>query len=182
MWSGENVDHDGHIYRVENARLFDVPAEPVPVVVSGFGTAAAEVAAKIGDGLFTHGSATDAIDAFHQGGGKGPVYAQLNVCLGDDEEACRRTVHEQWPNSAVPGQLSQDLPTVTHFEQAASLVREEDAVHGMPIGDDLDAVVEQVASYVDNGVDHIHLHQIGPDQQALFRRWSRGLADRLRAA
>ena len=32
-----------------------------------------------------------------------------------------------WPNAAVPGQLSQDLPTWTHFEQATEIVTEDDA-------------------------------------------------------
>jgi coenzyme F420-dependent glucose-6-phosphate dehydrogenase len=181
LWTGETVDHRGEVYTVENARLFDPPAEPVPLIVSAFGTAAAEVAGEIGDGLWTHGSSSDAVDAFHDAGGKGPVYAQLNVCLGDDRQRCRATVHEVWPNGAVPGQLSQDLPTWTHFEQAAQLVTEDDAVENVVVGDDIDGVVEAARTFIDNGVDHVHLHQIGPDQDALLTRWERELGDRLRA-
>lgn len=181
LWTGETVDHRGKIFTVENARIFDPPVGTLPVIVSGFGTDAAELAGRIGDGLWTHGSSSDAVEAFRAAGGSGPVYAQLNVCLGDDEQACRKTVHEVWPNGAIPGQLSQDLPTWTHFEQAAQLVTEDDAVESVTVGDDLDAVVEAARTYVQNGVDHVHLHQIGPDQDALFDRWSGGLADELRA-
>ena len=35
LWTGETVDHRGQYYEVENARLFDPPAEPPPVIVSG---------------------------------------------------------------------------------------------------------------------------------------------------
>jgi G6PDH family F420-dependent oxidoreductase len=181
LWTGETVDHRGDVYTVENARLFDPPNEPVPLIVSAFGTAAAGVAGEIGDGLWTHGSSADAIDGFHEAGGKGPVYAQLNVCLGDDEQRCRETVHQIWPNGAIPGQLAQDLPTWTHFEQAAELVTEDDAVESVVVGDDLDGVVEAARTYIDNGVDHVHLHQIGPDQDALLTRWERDLRERLAA-
>jgi len=181
LWTGETVDHRGAIYTVENARLFDPPAEPIPLVISAFGTTAAELAGRLGDGLWTHGSSDEAVATFREHGGTGPTYAQLNVCLGDDEAMCRKVVHEQWPNGAIPGQLSQDLPTWTHFEQAAELVTEDDAVAGVTCGDDLDAVVDAVRAYVDNGIDHVHIHQIGPDQDALIDRWEGGLAERLRA-
>src|SRR5919112_4126258 len=50
MWTGETVDHRGDFYEVENARLFDPPEQPPPVIVSGFGPQAIELAARIGDG------------------------------------------------------------------------------------------------------------------------------------
>lgn len=153
----------------------------MPLIVSGFGTAATELAGRIGDGYWGHGGDRELIDTYQRAGGSGPVYAQLNVCLGDDEAKCRETVHRVWPNGAVPGQLSQDLPTWTHFEQAAQLVTEDDAVKNVVCGPDLDAVVETARTFIDAGADHIHLHQIGPDQDALFDRWERGLRQALAA-
>ena len=52
LWTGEVVDHHGTHYKVENARLYDVPDDPIPVVVSAFGTKAAELAARDGDGIW----------------------------------------------------------------------------------------------------------------------------------
>ena len=37
LWTGDTVDHRGEYYEVENARLFDPPTRPVPIIVSGFG-------------------------------------------------------------------------------------------------------------------------------------------------
>lgn len=34
---------------------------------------------------------------------------------------------------------------------------------------------------LDVGFDHVHLHQIGPDQHALFDLWEGSLGDELRA-
>src|SRR5688572_5949312 len=37
LWTGDTVDYEGEFYEVENARLFDPPASPPPIIVSGFG-------------------------------------------------------------------------------------------------------------------------------------------------
>ncbi len=47
LWEGDTVDHHGRYYTVENARLYDVPDQPPPLVLSGFGPAAVELAARI---------------------------------------------------------------------------------------------------------------------------------------
>jgi coenzyme F420-dependent glucose-6-phosphate dehydrogenase len=180
LWTGETVDYDGQFYEVENARLFDAPPGDIDVIVSAFGTSAAELAAGIGDGFWGHGSDTDTLKAYTDAGGSGPRYAQLNVCYGPDTDACVRTVHQQWPNTAIPGQLSQDLPTWTHFEQATALVRAEDLTEKVLCGPDRDAILERAGEYLDNGIDNLYLHQIGPDQNALFRLWEDGLDQELR--
>jgi coenzyme F420-dependent glucose-6-phosphate dehydrogenase len=180
LWSGETVDHRGDVYTVENARLFDPPEADIPVIVSGFGEASAALAGRIGDGMFGHATDGALVRRFAGAGGSGPRYAQLNVCLGDDEDACRKTVLEVWPNSAIPGQLSQDLPTWTHFEQAAELVTEETATATIPCGPDLDGVVDAARASIEAGYDHLYLHQIGPDQGPLFDRWQSDLGSRLR--
>ncbi len=126
MFDGETFDHRGDFYEVENAKLFDAPDAPVPIIVSGFGPEAAELAGRIGDGYWGHSPDPELMQAFEKAGGDGPRYAQLNLCWAPSVEEARETVHRVWPNTGVPGQLVQDLPTVTHFEAAAELVTEED--------------------------------------------------------
>ena len=172
LWTGETVDHRGEFYEVENARLFDPPADPPPVIVSGFGPKAAHLAARVGDGYWGTSPERELLDAYADGGGQGPRYAQLNLCWADDAAAARKTVHEVWPNAGIPGQLSQDLPTWTHFEEAAGMVSEEEATTSIPCGPDVEPVLESVRTYVDAGYDHLYFHQIGPDQAGFFRFWS----------
>jgi coenzyme F420-dependent glucose-6-phosphate dehydrogenase len=172
MWTGETVDHRCDYYEVDNARIFDPPTEPPPVIVSGFGPKAIELAARIGDGYW--GNAPDAklIDRYRDNGGTGPRYAQLNVCWADDTASARKTVHDIWPNAGISGQLSQDLPTWTHFEEAASMVTENDAVEHVPCGPEVGPIVESVRTYLDAGYDHLYFHQIGPDQDGFLRFWT----------
>ncbi len=179
LFSGETVEHRGDYFEVDNARLFDAPRADVPLVVSGFGSESAALAGRIGDGYWGNAPDRKLLDAFEQAGGHGPRYAQLNLCWAPSVEAARRTAYETWPNAAIPGQLSQDLPTWTHFEQATEVVTEDDATQHVPCGPDIvDDVLKSVQQYVDAGYDHLYFHQIGPDQPAFFRFWE----DELRGA
>jgi G6PDH family F420-dependent oxidoreductase len=179
LWTGETVDHWGDHYTVENAHLFTVPAEPPPVVVSAFGPMAGRVAGEIGDGLWATSPDESTVEAWQDAGGKGMRVGQVTICWGPDRDEAVRLAHRQWPNSGIPGQLSQDLPTWSHFEQAAQLVTEDMIGSSIPCGPDPEPVLEKVGSLVDAGFDHVHLHQIGDDQEGFFRFWSEELAPRL---
>jgi G6PDH family F420-dependent oxidoreductase len=146
--------------------------------VSGFGPLAASLAGRIGDGYWGSAPDRELLDRFEEAGGTGPRYAQLNLCWAEHADAARTTVYETWPNTAVPGQLSQDLPTWTHFEQATEIVTEADATKSVPCGPDIvDEVAESVRSYVEAGYDHLYFHQIGDDQDGFFRFWQSELRD-----
>jgi hypothetical protein len=82
----------------------------------------------------------------------------------------------------VPGQLSQDLPTWTHFEQATEIVTEDDATKSVACGPDVvEQLVESVGKYVDAGYDHLYFHQIGPEQDGFLRYWETDLQPALRS-
>jgi coenzyme F420-dependent glucose-6-phosphate dehydrogenase len=177
LWTGETVDHRGDFYEVENAKLFDPPPVDgaIPIIVSGFGPNAVEVAARIGDGYWGNAPEKDLLDRYEASGGTGPKYAQLDLCWAADEASARKTVHEVWPNGGIKGQLSQDLPTWTHFEEAAGMVSEEEATKSTPCGPDPKPVLDSVRQYLSAGYDHLYFHQIGPDQDGFFRFWEQEL-------
>jgi coenzyme F420-dependent glucose-6-phosphate dehydrogenase len=181
LWTGETVDHRGPHYCVENARLFDPPEALLPVIVSAYGSKAVEVAARIGDGLWTSGPTSRLIDAYLACGGTGFRFGQIHVCYGPDAEACRKVVHDQWPNAAIPGQLPQELPTWSHFEQVAELLDVETASEGISCGPDVEAILEDVQAHLDAGYDRLYFHQVGPDQAAFLDLWERELGDQVRA-
>jgi coenzyme F420-dependent glucose-6-phosphate dehydrogenase len=179
LWQGDTVDHRGDFYEVENARLFDPPVDPPPIIVSAFGARAAEFAARTGDGYWGHSPERELVDRYLSAGGTGPRYAQVNLCWADHHAVARRTVHERWPNGGIAGQLSQDLPTWSHFEDAASMVSEDEATGSIPCGPDPEPVLESVQRFLDAGYDHLYFHQIGPDQEGFFRFWTEELSPAL---
>ncbi|MFF6992916.1 TIGR03557 family F420-dependent LLM class oxidoreductase [Streptomyces sp. NPDC010273] len=169
LFTGKQISHRGKHYTVENARLYTVPDEPVPIDVSAFGPHAAEVAGRIGDGFITMAPDASAIERFRRsGGGTKPVYAGLKVCWATDKDEAVRTAHRLWANEQLPGELAQLLPTPRHFEQASELVGPERIETSLACGDDPDAHVEAVKEYVDAGFDTVYVNQIGPDQQGFF--------------
>jgi G6PDH family F420-dependent oxidoreductase len=180
LWSGEQVTHHGTYFTVENARIYD-PPDPVPaIIVSAFGPSAAKVAADVGDGLWVTSPDVDVIRHWREAGGTGPVYGQVSLCWAESAKDAAATAHRIWPTTGVPGQLSQDLPTPAHFEQAIELVTTDMVADAMPCGPDPAPVLSAIADMVDAGIDHVYLHQVGADQEGFLRFWSDKLAPVLR--
>ena len=176
LWQGGQTSHRGRHYTVENARVYDLPEQPVPVLISGFGPKAIRLAARIGDGYVTMSPDKDAIDLYRSEGGRGPILAGTKVCYMASEAEARRTAHRIWPNEALPGELAQILPTPSHFEQACQLVRPEDLV--TPVGPDIDQHVESLRQYEQAGVEELFVQQIGPETDVFFAEWAPAVLER----
>jgi G6PDH family F420-dependent oxidoreductase len=179
LWTGEVVRHRGRHYTVDTARLYTLPEQGVPVLVSGFGPKATEAAARFGDGYVSTSPDAELVSLYRKNGGKGPAQAGVKVCWAPDAAEARRTVHRLWANQAIPGEAAQVLPTPQHFEQVSGLITEDAAVEGIAHGPDVSAYVESVQKYVDAGFDEIYVSQIGPDQKGFFRFWETELRDAL---
>jgi G6PDH family F420-dependent oxidoreductase len=181
LWEGGPKDHRGRHYRVEHARIYDLPAEPPAVIISGFGPKAIEVAARIADGYCTVGPDAESVKQFRDRAQRGRlVQGGTKVCWGSDEQKAVRTVHRLWPNEALPGELAQILPTPEHFEQASELVTEEMIAQSVPCGPDVERHVEEIRAFAEAGFDELYVNQIGPDQDAFFDAYSEEVLPRVR--
>ena len=52
LWTGDEIYHDGKHYQV-NAKLYDAPAQPIPILLAANGPKAMRLAGEYGDGLIT---------------------------------------------------------------------------------------------------------------------------------
>lgn len=171
LWEGESVTHRGDHYTVEDARIFDLPAESPPIVVSAFGDEAVKLAARIGDGLWMTGLEGEVVEKYREHGGEGHVWSQLSLCWDEDRAAAVERAHRVWPNTGLAGQLAQDLRTVGHMEQAVAMVHREDIEKALPCGPDPQPIIESVQEAAGLGVDHIYLHQIGDPLDGFIDLW-----------
>jgi G6PDH family F420-dependent oxidoreductase len=179
LWRGGVVNHRGAHYRVQHARLYTLPEQPPPIVVSGFGPKAVDLAARIGDGYAITMPDADLIGRFRSnGGGDKVVQAGIKVCWGPDEAEARRTVRRLWPNEGLPGELAQVLPTPEHFEQATELVTEEMLGEAVPCGPDIDRHVAAMREFADAGVDELYVHQIGGPDDHFFATYAKEILRR----
>ena len=111
LWEGGQKSHHGRHYTVENARIFDLPERPIPIMVAGSGRLSTTLAGRIGDGFVGLAPDAEMLKTFDDSGGAGkPRYSEVNVCWADDKEQARNTVMEYWPVAGVKGQLMQELP------------------------------------------------------------------------
>jgi G6PDH family F420-dependent oxidoreductase len=179
LWSGETVNHEGRHYRVEHARVFTLPETPPPILVSGFGPKAVDLAARVGDGYCITMPDEELISRFRSGGGGDRlVQGGLKVCYGSDEAEARKTVRRLWPSEGLPGELAQVLPMPEHFEQATELVTEELLAEAIPCGPDLERHAEAIQEFADAGVDELYLHQIGGGHDRFFEAYAREILPR----
>jgi G6PDH family F420-dependent oxidoreductase len=170
LWEGENTTFYGAYYTVEDARLYSVPDKAPPVMVAAGGDDAAERAGKFGDGLISTSPKAMLVERFESAAGDKarPRYGQVTVCWAKSEEEALNTAYEQWPNTALPGSLSQELRMPLYFEQAAKLVDKQDVKKKLVLGPDPQAYLENIQKFVDAGYDHVYIHQIGPDQEGFI--------------
>lgn len=169
LWSGGERSFDGDHYVVEDARIYDLPDEPPSIMMSAFGPKAARVAAEHADGLVTTGPDADTIGEFREHGGRGEVATLAKICWDTDVDRARATYHRLWPNSGVPGQLSQDLRTPALFEQAIGTVREEDSVGDTPVGPDPQPYIDHLRDLAEAGVTRVYVQQVGSDHEQAYR-------------
>jgi len=182
LWSGEQTTHDGEFFTVETARLYSIPDRPPPIVVAASGPKSVAVAGRLGDGLMNFSPDPDVAAGFADAGGGGkPRYLQVNVCWADDEQQARKTARQVTPTIALPGEMGNLLPTPAHYEQAVSLVTEEDVAETIVCGPDPELHVQHIREAVEAGYDHIHIDQIGPDQEGFFQFYGSEVLPRLRS-
>jgi coenzyme F420-dependent glucose-6-phosphate dehydrogenase len=180
LWKGDLVTYRGVFYTVENARIYTLPDQPPPIFMAASGPRAAEAAGRIADGFITTAPEANLLKGFAEGGGTGkPSYGQLTVCWSPDEALARRMAYEYWPTAALRGELTQELPTPAHFEQAAKMVREEDVAQAIVCGPDCERHIAGIKEFIEAGFDHIYIHQIGPDQEGFFRFYEREVLPKL---
>ncbi len=179
LWQGGSQSHRGRHYRVENARIYDLPEEPPPILISGFGPKSTELAARIGDGFCTVSPEKEAVETVREKGGHDKLIAGgMKVCWDEDEQRARQTAYRLWPNEALPGELAQILPTPAHFEQASALVTEDQLAEEVPCGPDLDAHLKKIREFEDAGFDELYVGQIGDGHEQMFELYSQAILPR----
>jgi G6PDH family F420-dependent oxidoreductase len=173
LWRGDWQNHSGKHYTVENARIFSLPEQPPPILIAASSARSAQLAGRLGQGLVCTQPNRDMVKAFEDAGGRGkPRYGQLTVCWARSEDDARKTAMEIWPNAAITGQATTELPLPRHFEQLASLVKEDDIAESVICGPSPERHIKAIREFEEAGFDHVFVHQIGY-QQAEFAEFYR---------
>jgi G6PDH family F420-dependent oxidoreductase len=193
LLAGEMLTYDGQHFRVDSARLWDVPVDGVPLAVAVSGDKGCYRFAPLADHMVAVEperalcTAWDAARADVLGDDAPPSrkIGQVPVCWDTDRDAAVARAHDQFRWFAGGWAVNADLPTTAGFAGATQFVRPEDVAGSIPCGDDVDAVVGAVKPFWENGFTDIALVQVGGEadqQQAFLQAAEKELLPALRAA
>jgi G6PDH family F420-dependent oxidoreductase len=179
LWQGGFQSHRGRYFTLQDAQVYDLPERPVPIALAAGGTEACELAARVGDHLIATEPKAQLLQHYNSAGGKGHKYAQVAVCVGDDESACRKTAWERW-RFALPGwKVQAELPNPPNFEAATAKYHEEDVAELVPCGPDVGKHRDAIQKFVDAGFDCVAVVQVDTEQERFLRYWEEKLAPSL---
>jgi coenzyme F420-dependent glucose-6-phosphate dehydrogenase len=180
LWEGGYQTHRGEYFEVEQARLYSLPDDPPDIAVAAAKPLAAELAGRVADAFINTSPESEPIEQFESAGGKGKAkYGQITGCWAATEDEGAKTACEVWPNAALGGDLTYELPLPLHFEQATEDVKPEDLSEAIPCGPDADRWLEDIRAFEEAGYTHVYFHQIGRDQEGFLRFWSEELEPKL---
>ncbi|GAA4978002.1 TIGR03557 family F420-dependent LLM class oxidoreductase [Kineococcus glutinatus] len=174
LFDGDLVTYAGEHFRVDSARLWDLPSRRVPIGIAVSGEQSAPRFAPLGDFMISTEPEPSLGRMWDEAGGKAPArkVAQLPVCWDGDRDAAVQRAHEQFRWFAGGWKVNADLPTTAGFSGASQFVRPEDVAGQIPCGNDVEAIAEAAKPFFDAGYTDLALVQIGGEHQEEFLRVS----------
>lgn len=180
LWQGELFSHSGEYYEVETARIYDLPEEPVPIVIGVSGKKSVTLAGELGVGIMAVEAEPSLVKDWKGAGGQGARYIELSFAYADSEKKGLELAHKYSRFGALGWEVLAELPGVANFEGATKYIKPEDLKDSIPHGPDLEPYVAEVKKAIDAGFDHVVLLGVGPDQAGFIRFFEQELAPELR--
>jgi G6PDH family F420-dependent oxidoreductase len=173
LFDGGDVTWRGEHFSVEDARLWDLPDQRVPIGVAVSGRSSCELAGRHGDLMIAVQPEAHLGEMFDEAGGAGkPRYGQVPLCYDADEGAAVKRAHDQFRWFGGGWKVNADIPGVKGFDAASQFVRMDDISESIPCGPDVSRHVAAVKEFVDAGFTHLALLQVGADTQGEFVGWA----------
>jgi G6PDH family F420-dependent oxidoreductase len=170
LFDGGYVSFGGDHFRVDSARLWDLPDERVPIGIAVSGAQGIDLFAPVADHLIAVEPDADLVTRWDSARDGRPTrkIGQLPICWGPDRDEAVRIAHEQFRWFGGGWKVNAELPGTSAFEGATQFVTEADVASSIPCGPDLEPVIEAVQEYVDAGFTDVALVQIGDERQRDF--------------
>ncbi|MET1042923.1 MAG: LLM class F420-dependent oxidoreductase [Microbacteriaceae bacterium] len=182
LHGGELVTWQGEYFRVDSARIWDVPDEGVPIAVAVSGDKSVSMFAPLGDHVIATQPDKTLVDGWREQNPQARSMGQLPICWDRDKDAAIARAHDQFRWFGGGWRVNADLPTPAGFTGASAFVRPEDVAASIACGPDLDEIADSFRPFVTAGFTDIALVQIGDETQQEFLDTAAGpLLEKLRA-
>jgi G6PDH family F420-dependent oxidoreductase len=170
LFDGGYVNYAGSHFRVDSAKLWDLPEQRVPIGVAVSGDQSIAAFSPLADHLIAVEPKEDLVTAWDQavGNGESRKIGQIPVCWDTDRDRAVERAHQQFRWFGGGWKVNAELPGPSGFAGATQFVRPEDVAGSIPCGPDIDAIVEAVGAFTEAGFTDVALVQIGDEQQQEF--------------
>ncbi len=192
LWTEERVTFDGEYFHLRNATVYDRPERPIPLFVAASGESAARLAGRVADGFIcTSGKGADlytgtllpavaeAAAKAKRDGAKIEKMIEMKVSFDTDKQrALEDTRH--WAALALPAEDKHGVDDPLEMERRSAALPIEKIASRWLVSSDPEEHVEQIATYVGYGFDHLVFHAPGPDQLRFLELYGTEILPRLR--
>jgi G6PDH family F420-dependent oxidoreductase len=169
LLGGGYVNVTGEHFRVDSAKLWDLPEQRVPIAVAVSGEQSVEKFAPVSDAMVAVEPEASLVRGFDVAAGTVlPKIGQQPISWDPDRDAAVARAHEQFRWFAGGWKVNAELPGTAGFAAASQFVRPEDVAEAIPCGPDVKAHVEAVRPFVEAGFTHVALVQVGGSTQSDF--------------
>ncbi len=173
LHGGEQLSWTGEHFKVESAKVWDLPDEPVQIGIAVSGDSSIAKFAPLADHLIAVEPDSDLVttwDVARTDGGlpKSRKIGQLPICWGPDKDKAVERAHELFRWFGGGWHVNADLPTPVAFDAASQFVTPADVADSIACGPDLDELAESFRPFVDAGFTDVALVQIGDESQDMF--------------
>jgi G6PDH family F420-dependent oxidoreductase len=170
LLEGGYVNYAGSHFRVDSAKLWDLPDDRVPLGVAVSGDQSIEKFAPLADHLIAvepEAALVEKWDSVLDGRDSRKI-GQIPICWDTDEDRAVERAHSQFRWFGGGWKVNAELPGPSGFAGATQFVRPEDVAGSIPCGPDIDAIVEAVGEFTKAGFTDVALVQIGDEGQEDF--------------
>jgi G6PDH family F420-dependent oxidoreductase len=170
LFDGGYVNYAGDHFRVDSAKVWDLPDQRVPIGVAVSGDQSIEKFAPLVDHLIAVEPERDLVTKWDQAvsGRDSRKIGQVPICWDTDRDRAVDRAHAQFRWFAGGWKVNAELPGPSGFDAATQFVRPEDVAASIPCGPDVDAIVEAVRQFGEAGFTDVALVQIGDENQEDF--------------
>ena len=174
LWSGQMVSHKGKYYTVD-AKLYNPPAQPIPLLTAANGKKSMRLAGLHGDGLITDPDTWQKHKPEWEAGARQagkdprqmPVLVEAFVVVGDRAEAQKAA--EYWRFIPKAFKKYYDDPDPVRIQQQAQReVPMDQILQEWTIGTDPSVHVKKLRELFDSGVSIVNVHSGQPDQRRVI--------------
>ena len=187
LWTGKPLQHKGAHYTV-NGKLYDVPPQPIPLMLAANGPKAMKLAGEHGDGLITDPQTWKQHKGEWESGARSagkdpstmPVLVEAFVVVGDQSEAQASAKLWNFIPKAFKGY--QNIPDPAEIERRAQAELPLPKVYGdWTVSSNPDAHVQTIKKLFDSGVSIVNIHSGQVDQQKVIEFYGKEVLPRVRS-